>query len=188
MFTVHTSRWRPARVGLVLAATALLVAACGSATSSATSGGSGHAVASSTKSVTVSTRSGSLGTYLTDASGRTLYMFQADHGGTSSCSGACAATWPPLVARGHVHAAGQAKASQLGTSSRGAGVRQVTYHGRPLYYFANDSAPGQTSGQGLSSFGAPWWVVAPGGRPITHAMSGSGGSGSSTGSGGGGWG
>ena len=151
MFTVHTPRWPAARVGLVLAATALLVAACGSSSSPAASGASTKAASSSMASATVSTRSGNLGTYLTNGSGRTLYMFAADHGNTSSCSGACTTAWPPLVTSGSPHASGKAQASKLGTISRGSGVHQVKYGGHPLYFFAGDSKPGQTNGQGLTA-------------------------------------
>ena len=61
------------------------------------------------------------------------------------------------------------KPSDLGTIARAGGGRQVTYNGHPLYFFAGDSGPGQTNGQGSDSFGAKWWLVAPSGSQITAA-------------------
>jgi predicted lipoprotein with Yx(FWY)xxD motif len=65
-------------------------------------------------------------------------------------------------------ASGTAKASLLGTTTRSDGSREVTYAGHPLYYFAGDTAPGQTTGQGSDGFGADWWVVTPGGKAIQN--------------------
>ena len=50
----------------------------------------------------------------------------------------------------------------LGTTKRSDGKLQVTYAGHPLYFFAEDTQAGQTKGQALNFFGAPWYVVAPG--------------------------
>ena len=88
----------------------------------------------------------------------------------SACSGACAAAWPPVPAKGKVTVSGSAKASDLGTITRSDGTKQVTYDGHPLYYFAGDSGPGQTSGQGSDGFGAKWWLVAPSGTQITSSV------------------
>jgi predicted lipoprotein with Yx(FWY)xxD motif len=84
----------------------------------------------------------------------------------SACSGDCAHDWPPLTTAGMPTAGGAAKASLLGTIKRADGTREVTYAGHPLYYFAGDSAPKQTNGQGSDSFGSPWWVVSPAGQAI----------------------
>lgn len=183
------------RLGLVLATPTLLLAACGGSSTTTGTPSSGASSANSTsQAAKVETHSGDVGTFLTDGSGRTLYVFAADHGATSTCTGACASAWPPLTTMGTPAASGQAKASMLGTISRGGGAKQVTYAGHPLYYFAGDHAAGDTTGQGSSGFGAKWWVVSPAGTPITHSSSGgskpSGGSSSSSGSssGGGGWG
>ena len=53
-------------------------------------------------------------------------------------------------------------------TKRSDGSREVTYAGHPLYYYAGDSAPGQTNGQGSDSFGSPWWVVSPAGKAIQN--------------------
>jgi predicted lipoprotein with Yx(FWY)xxD motif len=191
MFTASRPTTGRLGLGLVLAAPALLVAACGGTSgSTGPQGASTTAAGSSSQAAKVETHSGDLGTFLTDASGRTLYLFAADHGATSTCTGACASAWPPFTTTGTPVASGQAKAGMLGTISRAGGSRQVTYAGHPLYYFAGDTSSGQTTGQGSNGFGAKWWVVSPAGTAVTHAPGAgsmpSGGSSSSGGSGSGG--
>jgi predicted lipoprotein with Yx(FWY)xxD motif len=105
--------------------------------------------------------------FLTDSSGRSLYLFASDTGTRSTCSGACATAWPPLTVKGAPTAGTGATASDLGTISRSDGTKQVTYAGHPLYYFAGDSAAGQTNGEGSNGFGAPWYLLAPSGQQIT---------------------
>ena len=107
------------------------------------------------------------GTALVDGTGRALYLFEADTGTTSTCTGACAQVWPPLLTSGPAPmTTGAAQASLVGTSPRADGTRQVTYDGHPLYYFAGDTAPGDVMGQGIHNFGGGWYVVAPGGDEI----------------------
>ena len=116
---------------------------------------------------TVGTATTPPGTALVDGAGRTLYLFEADTGTTSTCSGACAQVWPPLLAQGSAPAAtGAARAGLVGTSARADGTQQVTYAGHPLYYFAGDKAPGEAKGQGIHNFGGGWYVVAPAGQKI----------------------
>ena len=176
---------------------ALLVAACSSGSSSGTGAGGGGAgttgpassgsmSAGSTSSgagTMVTTANGTAGTYLTDGSGRTLYLWMADKNGKSTCSGSCAAVWPPLTTKAAPAAGGSAKAADLGTVARSDGTKQVTYNGHPLYYYASDSKPGDITGEGNNGFGAKWWIVAPSGTAITSS---SGSSSSSSGGGGGG--
>ena len=177
------------RLGVVVAAPVLLLAACGSNPSSTSGGGSSGGSSAAAHAATVETHSGALGTYLTDGSGKTLYLFASDHGGKSTCSGACVSAWPPLAATGMPSAAGAAKSSMVGTITRSDGSKQVTYGGHPLYYFAGDSSAGDTRGQGINGFGAKWWVVAPSGAAITQSSGGASSSSSSSSgsSGGGGW-
>jgi predicted lipoprotein with Yx(FWY)xxD motif len=107
------------------------------------------------------------GTALVDGTGRALYLFEADTGTTSTCTGACAQVWPPLLASGPAPVTtGAAQASLVGTNPRADGTRQVTYDGHPLYYFAGDTAPGDVRGQGIHNFGGGWYVVAPAGAGI----------------------
>jgi predicted lipoprotein with Yx(FWY)xxD motif len=107
-----------------------------------------------------------LGRILVDSKGVTLYDFVTDKGGVSSCYGACAALWPPLITRGKPHAGPGARASLLGTTKRKDGKLEVTYNHHPLYYFVTDRKPGQTTGQGVNQFGGPWWVLSRAGNEI----------------------
>ena len=158
---------------------ALVLAACGGSSSSSSSGSSstpGYGAAkpstsntsNSSGAASVSTKTSSLGTFLVDANGRALYLWDADHGSTSTCSGACAQAWPPLTTTRTPKATGAVKASLLGTTKRADGTSEVTYAGHPLYTFTGDTQAGQTSGQGSSAFGAPWWVVTPAGKALQN--------------------
>ena len=102
---------------------------------------------------------GNLGQILVGPNGKTLYFFLADTGTTSMCSGSCAQNWPPLTTKGTPRASGGVSQAMLGTTTRGDGTTQVTYHGHPLYYFIADSAPGMANGEGVNAFGALWKVV-----------------------------
>jgi predicted lipoprotein with Yx(FWY)xxD motif len=105
------------------------------------------------------------GTYLTDSTGRTVYMFTADKKDTSECSGACTGPWPPVLTTGAPTAGKGVQASSLGTIKRG-NAEQVTYDGVPLYYFVRDKAAGSTAGEGITHFGGSWYVIAPAGKGI----------------------
>jgi len=107
------------------------------------------------------------GTVLVGPNGHSLYYFAADKGKTSTCSGMCATFWPPLTTTGKPTASGTVKASLLGTTTRSGGVKQVTYDGHPVYYFADDKKAGQTAGQDFLGFGARWYLISPSGAAIT---------------------
>lgn len=126
---------------------------------------------SEARGVTVRSATSSLGRIVVDAGGRTLYAFGKDSRNHSACSGACAANWPPLLATGKPRAGSGTKQSLLGVIRRVNGTRQVTYAGHPLYRFVKDTGAGQTNGQGISAFGASWYVVAPGGKKIEQGES-----------------
>jgi predicted lipoprotein with Yx(FWY)xxD motif len=110
----------------------------------------------------VGTRHTSLGTILVGTNGHTLYLYSSDPKNKSTCTGGCAAAWPRLTSSGKPKAKGAAKASDLGTIKVGK-VAQVTYKGHALYYFASDTAAGQTTGQGENGF----YAVSPSGSAIT---------------------
>jgi predicted lipoprotein with Yx(FWY)xxD motif len=129
--------------------------------SAATAAASGHHASIGAANV------GGLGTILVDPKGRTLYLFRSDSGPESTCSGACAATWPPLRATGKPTVGGGADASLVGTTSRADGEHQVTYNGHPLYLYAGDEKAGDTRGQGLTDFGAGWYVLSPAGQQVS---------------------
>jgi predicted lipoprotein with Yx(FWY)xxD motif len=190
------AKFRPGSIAAAVGI-ALAVAGCGSSSSSSTPSTaaaspspSSTASSASATGIAVSTAKGSVGTYLTGASGRALYIWVADSNGKSSCSGACASAWPPLITKAAPTASGGAMAADLGTITRSDGSKQVTYKGRPLYYYAGDTGPGSTTGNGSNQFGAKWWLISPSGGTVSPSGSSTGGSsGSSTsGSSGGGWG
>lgn len=98
--------------------------------------------------------------YLTNMSGRTLYLFTQDtpSSGNSTCYGSCATIWPPFYAGANATFAPSINSSQIGTITRTGGAMQTTYQGWPLYFYAGDSASGQVKGQGV---GGTWYVVSP---------------------------
>ena len=107
-----------------------------------------------------------LGKILVDGSGRTLYVFLADKGTSSTCYGQCATYWPPLLTNGAPQAGTGVTGSLLGTTTRTDGTTEVTYGGHPLYYVVTDHNPGDATGQGVNNFGAVWNVVGPDGKQI----------------------
>jgi predicted lipoprotein with Yx(FWY)xxD motif len=125
---------------------------------------------------TVSVKKTSLGKVLVNSKGRTLYLFQADSGTTSNCSGECARDWPPLHVSGTPKGGKGTTASLVGTTPRADGTTQLTYNGHPLYTFEDDKKAGATNGQGVNAFGGLWYVVSPAGNEITSTASTSGGS------------
>jgi predicted lipoprotein with Yx(FWY)xxD motif len=110
--------------------------------------------------------SSSLGRIVVDSRGRTLYLFERDKGHRSTCYGACAAYWPPALTHGKPRARAGLKRSLIGTTRRRNGTMQVTYAGHPLYRYAGDSGPGQTTGAGLQDFGGGWDPISPAGKKV----------------------
>ena len=105
------------------------------------------------------------GPVLFDGAGRALYVFTRERSSRPECYGACADAWPPFLTRGAPRAGRRARAALVGTTRRRDGRRQVTYRGRPLYYFVGDRAPGLITCHGVLEFGGTWLVVHPDGRP-----------------------
>jgi predicted lipoprotein with Yx(FWY)xxD motif len=123
------------------------------------------AAAAPTRS-TVAVGKSAYGPVLFDGRGFALYAFTHDRQGRSTCGGACAQAWPPYRLRGSVRAGTGAKSSLLGTLRRTDGSRQVTYAGRPLYYYVGDRKAGQILCQNVSEFGGLWLVVRASGAPV----------------------
>ena len=158
---------------------ALLVAACGGSDDSSDSTSSATTRAKATTTTepattttpptappttaatasTVKTASTTLGTVLVDASGETLYAFANDQGTTSACTGGCLGIWPPLTAASPTGGTG-IDAAKLSAAPSG----QVVYGGHLLYTYAQDTAAGDTKGQGVAGV---WHVVAPSGDIIS---------------------
>jgi predicted lipoprotein with Yx(FWY)xxD motif len=116
-----------------------------------------------TASTTVALRQTSLGKVLVDARGLTLYLYTPDTGGSSTCYGQCAASWPPLLAKGKPAAGAGARGSLLGTTRRTDGTLQVTYAGHPLYTFASDAKAGDVNGEDV---GGVWYAVSASGAKV----------------------
>jgi len=111
-----------------------------------------------------STTNATLGDYLTGLNGMTLYVYKNDTADTSTCAGSCATSWPPLtVAAGTMITGPGAATLGFGTITRADATTQVTYNHMPLYYFAGDSAAGDTNGQGKGGV----WSVAPVSAAVT---------------------
>jgi predicted lipoprotein with Yx(FWY)xxD motif len=106
------------------------------------------------------------GTILFDGRGRALYAFTRDMRNRSRCYGACAKAWPPYVVSGRVRAAAGTKTSLLGTTRRADGTRQVTYAGRPLYFYVGDRKAGQVLCQNVNEYGGLWLVLRPSGKLV----------------------
>jgi predicted lipoprotein with Yx(FWY)xxD motif/uncharacterized cupredoxin-like copper-binding protein len=112
-----------------------------------------------TTSTVMVRQSPTLGQYLTDSKGMTLYLFTKDtEKGVSTCYDKCETNWPifradePLTLPDGV-------SGELTTITRTDGTTQIAYNGIPLYYFHNDAKPGDTNGQDV---GEVWYVVTPG--------------------------
>jgi predicted lipoprotein with Yx(FWY)xxD motif len=146
------------KIALVIAVAAVAAALISASLASPSNG----------SSATVRTGESKLGRILVDGRGHTLYLFEKDKHGKSSCNGACATAWPPLIASGKPRAGAGARASLLGTTKRKDGRSQVTYSGHPLYTFIKDTKKGQTNGEGTDAFGAEWYAVSPAGAKVEN--------------------
>ena len=127
----------------------------------ANTGVSAATTSTTTARATVMAASSPLGTILVDGAGRTLYVWDRDSTETSTCTGGCATTWPPLL----LPAGTNAPVAGNGVSGLTAAARpddatkmQVVWNGKPLYFYAADTAPGETKGDGV---GGTWHVAKP---------------------------
>jgi predicted lipoprotein with Yx(FWY)xxD motif len=110
-------------------------------------------------------RSSQYGRVIFTGQSRAIYLFARDRG-KSTCYGACAKAWPPVLTHGKPVAGPGVQAALLGTTRRKDGTTQVTYAGHPLYRFTGDTKPFQITCQNVSQFGAKWLVVTPRGTPV----------------------
>jgi predicted lipoprotein with Yx(FWY)xxD motif len=144
------------RIAVIIAGTAVVLASLTTAAfaspsvSVASSASIGHAI-------------------LTDDRGMTLYHLTRDQNGVSGCYDECAAAWPPLLVDAIPAVQDTALGQNLALSARNDGTQQLTYQGQPLYYFAGDSQPGDTNGQGS---GGVWFVLDAPGAPAPSTAAG----------------
>ena len=142
------------KIGLLLAALGLAVLAVATPLT--------HAAPRST----VIAQRSSFGQILFDGRGYVLYAFTRDPRGKSVCRGDCARAWPPYVVKTRPRAGTGVASARLGTTKRRDGSLQVTYAGRPLYYYVGDRRPGQILCQNVTEFGGVWLVLRPSGRLV----------------------
>jgi predicted lipoprotein with Yx(FWY)xxD motif len=114
---------------------------------------------------TVTVRRSEFGEMLFDSRRQAIYVFEKDPKGETVCYGECAAAWPPVVTKGRPVAGKGVDAGLLGTVERRDGTRQVTYAGKPLYYYAHEE-PGEVRCHNVNLNGGFWWVVGPDGRRL----------------------
>jgi len=105
------------------------------------------------------------GKVLFDGKQRALYLFTKDGTGDSQCYGACATAWPPFYAKGKLKGGPGVNQSMLGTTTRTDGRRQVTYAGKPLYYYITDKDPLEITCHNVDEFGGIWYVLGRNGAP-----------------------
>jgi predicted lipoprotein with Yx(FWY)xxD motif len=103
------------------------------------------------------------GTMLFDSRKQAIYVFERDGIGRTVCYGECAKAWPPVYTVGEPVAGAGVKPGLLGTLKRRDGSRQVTYAGKPLYFYAHEE-PGQVLCHNVNLNGGYWWVLAPSGE------------------------
>jgi predicted lipoprotein with Yx(FWY)xxD motif len=159
-------------LGLVAAAFSIALVLAVPAGPAGASGSGSHA-----KTIKVSTaKVAGVGTVLTTASGLTLYRFTEDSPGTSTCTGACAKIWPPLLASKGAHVSSPHGVKGLSLLNVGNGHWQIAFHKLPLYTFEGDKKKGQAHGQNV---GKVWFAVLRSGIP-TGATAGAAGATSTT--------
>lgn len=102
-------------------------------------------------------------TIVVDAKGMTLYRLQGETKAHMLCtSSTCVGVWKPLTVRSATTKvrAGKGVKGKLAVFKRPDGKFQVTLRGIPVYDFIGDSAKGKATGEGITSFGGTWHVVA----------------------------
>ncbi|WP_421733732.1 hypothetical protein [Cellulomonas sp.] len=115
-------------------------------------------------STDLATAETSLGTVVVDGDGMTAYYFLKDvkDSGTSACAGDCATAWPAITTESDTPTV-EGVTGEVGTITGTDGAKQITIDGRPIYTFAQDTAPGDVLGQGVNDV---WYVIAPDGSEI----------------------
>jgi predicted lipoprotein with Yx(FWY)xxD motif len=155
----------------VLAAAA--VASCGSSSSTAKddqpvvqANSAPTATAARTSGPKLKIVSSDYGQILANGRGRALYLFTADQGKTSNCSGDCATAWPSYIVKRKPSAGHGVKAGKIGTTRRSDGRLQATYGGHPVYFYEGDNEPGEVLCQAVNEFGGFWYVLRANGNAV----------------------
>lgn len=142
------------RIVAIAVIAAAVLSACGSASTAAPE---------VTRGTSIVTGSSQFGRMLFNSKKQAIYVFQRDRRNRSNCYGECAKLWPPVYSKGKPRAGSGVKRSLLGTIRRRDGRVQVTYAGKPLYYYAHEGA-GQVRCHNVFLNGGYWWVIGPNGK------------------------
>ena len=148
------------------------LAACGSSTSTAKDDPAALAAPAATASAKgpkLKIVSSDYGQILASGRGRALYLFTADAGRASNCSGDCATAWPPYIVKSKPVAGSGAKSGLTGTTRRSDGRLQATYAGHPVYFYEGDNEPGEVLCQAVNEFGGYWYVLRGNGKAVTRS-------------------
>jgi predicted lipoprotein with Yx(FWY)xxD motif len=153
---------------------AVVISACGSSNKSTTSAPAATTPSTSTAAPTTSAGTkvsvasvDGLGPVLVNSQGKVLYIFVPDNAKKVTCTGGCAAVWPPLKLSGSkAVGSGPVKDSLLGADPDPSGGKVVTYAGWPLYTYVADTGPGMATGQAKNLNGGLWYVISPSGTVI----------------------
>jgi predicted lipoprotein with Yx(FWY)xxD motif len=105
------------------------------------------------------------GRVLYDANDQVVYVFEIDRRNQSNCTSAdCVKAWPPVLTEEEPTAGAGVDNGLLGTIRRENGDLQVTYNGRPVYFYENEQR-GEVRCHNVNLHGGLWWVVTPAGEP-----------------------
>jgi predicted lipoprotein with Yx(FWY)xxD motif len=108
------------------------------------------------ETVSVKTAKNPIGDILVGTNGMTLYGFKNDVDSKSTCNGACADAWPPVIVSANWTVGPELDNAIFSTTKRDDGSIQLAAGRWPLYYFSGDAVPGDTKGQGS---GDVWFVA-----------------------------
>jgi predicted lipoprotein with Yx(FWY)xxD motif len=153
---------------------AIAISACGSSSSSANddpapTGAETAALTASAKGPKLKIVDSDYGKILANGQGRALYLFTADTGKASTCSGDCATAWPPYIVKKKPVAGPGVKSGKIGTTRRSDGTLQATYAGHPVYFYEGDNEPGEALCQAVNEFGGYWYVLRASGKAVTRS-------------------
>ncbi|MGZ8563835.1 MAG: COG4315 family predicted lipoprotein [Candidatus Limnocylindria bacterium] len=167
------------RTALLLSCCLLALASCGDEDSSEPSAPAGEATATQPetapkaepdakpkdagKGTTIDIGDSEFGSMLFDSRKQAIYVFEKDPQGQTVCYGDCAEAWPPVYTRGEPKPGDGVRDALLGTVKRRDGRLQVTYAGKPLYFYEHEG-PGEVRCHNVRLNGGLWWVVGPDGK------------------------
>src|SRR5579863_544437 len=175
------TRRRLLTMSMTLVTVPFAVAMAASAATAAPAVTAAHATGTSASGATViTTEHSKFGTVLVTGTGESLYTFSGDNfpfaatGLQLNCTALnkapndtpCTAAWPPLTASSVV-AKGGVRQDKLGTVTRN-GVTQVTYFGKPLYGFIDDTAANDVNGEDVAAFDGTWYLTSRDGLPAAE--------------------